>query len=80
MTQGTVHDTRGGSAGEGVPREDALDASQEALIRAWRGLPTLRDPSRFDPWLRSIAANAAPDAADRYRRSGSTLYVFKLPG
>ena len=28
----------------------------------------------------AIAANAAPDAADRYRRSGSTLYVFKLPG
>jgi RNA polymerase sigma-70 factor (ECF subfamily) len=42
-------------------REDALDASQEALIRAWRRLPTLRDPSSFEPWLRSIAANAARD-------------------
>ena len=28
----------------------------------------------------AVAANAAPDAADRYRRSGTTLYVFKLPG
>ena len=28
----------------------------------------------------AVAATAAPDAADRYRRSGSTLYVFGLPG
>jgi PQQ-dependent dehydrogenase (methanol/ethanol family) len=28
----------------------------------------------------AVAATAAADAADRYRRSGTTLYVFKLPG
>ena len=28
----------------------------------------------------AVAANAAADAADRYRRSGTTLYVWKLPG
>jgi hypothetical protein len=28
----------------------------------------------------AVAANAAPDNANRYRRSGTTLYVFKLPG
>ena len=28
----------------------------------------------------AVAATAAPDDANRYRRSGSTLYVFKLPG
>jgi len=28
----------------------------------------------------AVAANAAPDDANRYRRSGTTLYVFKLPG
>lgn len=28
----------------------------------------------------AVAANAAPDDSNRYRRSGSTLYVFKLPG
>jgi PQQ-dependent dehydrogenase (methanol/ethanol family) len=28
----------------------------------------------------AVAANAAPDDANRYRRSGSTLYVFALPG
>lgn len=28
----------------------------------------------------AVAATAAPDDANRYRRSGSTLYVFALPG
>ena len=28
----------------------------------------------------AVAQNAAPDNANRYRRSGTTLYVFKLPG
>jgi RNA polymerase sigma-70 factor (ECF subfamily) len=41
--------------------EDAMDATQEALIRAWRQLPTLRDTARAEPWLRAIAANAARD-------------------
>jgi RNA polymerase sigma-70 factor, ECF subfamily len=29
----------------------AEDAAQEALVRAWRNLPGLRDPDRFDAWL-----------------------------
>jgi outer membrane protein assembly factor BamB len=28
----------------------------------------------------AVAANATADNANRYRRSGTTLYVFKLPG
>lgn len=50
-------------------REDAADASQEALIRAWRRLPGLRDPSRLEPWTRSIAANAARDLLRQRSRS-----------
>jgi RNA polymerase sigma-70 factor (ECF subfamily) len=49
-------------------RELARDAVQEALIRAWRDLPTLRDRDRFDAWLHRILVNAAIDEARRRRR------------
>ena len=38
---------------------DAADATQEALVAAWRQLPRLRDPAAFDGWLNRIVANAA---------------------
>lgn len=38
---------------------DAADATQEALVTAWRQLPRLRDPAAFDGWLNRIVANAA---------------------
>ena len=38
---------------------DAADATQEALVSAWRQLPRLRDPAAFDGWLNRIVANAA---------------------
>ena len=34
----------------------AQDAAQQALIGAWRDLPTLRDPARFDAWLAKLEA------------------------
>jgi RNA polymerase sigma-70 factor, ECF subfamily len=37
---------------------DARDAAQESFIAAWRKLPDLRDPSRFDGWLDRICVNA----------------------
>ena len=36
--------------------------------------------SSHRPTNTAVAANAAADAATRYRRIGTTLYVFKLPG
>lgn len=44
------------------------DAVQATLIRAWRDLPTLRDPKRFDAWLHRILVNACRDEARRRRR------------
>ncbi|MDE3723505.1 sigma-70 family RNA polymerase sigma factor [Nocardiopsis sp. N85] len=38
---------------------DARDAAQEALITAWRKLPTLREPAGFGAWLRRIAGRRA---------------------
>jgi RNA polymerase sigma-70 factor, ECF subfamily len=38
---------------------DAADATQDALLSAWRQLPRLRDAGVFDGWLNRIVANAA---------------------
>jgi len=38
---------------------DAADATQDALVSAWRQLPRLRDTAVFDGWLNRIVANAA---------------------
>jgi RNA polymerase sigma-70 factor (ECF subfamily) len=46
----------------------AQDATQEALIHAWRELPRLRDPDRFDAWLRRLVVNACYDEGRRIRR------------
>lgn len=49
-------------------RDRAEDAVQDALIRVWHELPRLRDPDRFEPWLRRILVNACYDEARRARR------------
>ncbi len=46
----------------------AEDAVQEALVRAWRSLPGLRDPERFDAWLRRLLVRACYDEANRRTR------------
>jgi RNA polymerase sigma-70 factor, ECF subfamily len=41
--------------------DEAADAVQEALIRAWLGLPSFRRGARFSTWLYRICVNAAHD-------------------
>lgn len=48
--------------------ELARDAVQEAMIRAWRDLPGLRDPERFDAWLHRLTVNACLDQIRRRKR------------
>ena len=48
--------------------ELARDAVQDALFRAWRDLPGLRDPDRFDAWLHRLTLNACFDQTRRRRR------------
>jgi len=48
--------------------ELARDAVQEGFLRAWRNLPTLRDPDRFEAWLRSLVSRSCIDVLRRRGR------------
>ena len=48
--------------------ELAEDATQDALVRAWRDLPTLRDVERFDAWLYRLIVRSCTDVARHRRR------------
>ena len=58
----------------------AEDALQEALVIAWRDLPDLRDPDRFDPWIRRLLVNACLVLAVRDRRRLANLRVLPVDG
>ena len=45
----------------------AEDAVQDAFLTAWQRLDTLRDPSKFGPWVCRIARYRAINLAQRYR-------------
>ncbi len=53
-----------------ILRDDdrAHDATQEALIGAWRDLKGLRDPDRFEPWIRRLLVNACYREARKEKR------------
>jgi RNA polymerase sigma-70 factor (ECF subfamily) len=53
-------------------RADAEDAVQEALLRAWRNLGSLRDPAGFEPWFDRILVNVC---RDRLRRSAKVRFI-----
>jgi RNA polymerase sigma-70 factor (ECF subfamily) len=46
----------------------AEDATQQALLTAWRDLPQLRDPARFDAWSYRLLVRACYAEAGRTRR------------
>jgi len=57
--------------------ELARDAVQDGFLSAWRGLPTLRDPERFDAWLRRLVVRSCIDAVRR--RGRRTIEVELTP-
>jgi RNA polymerase sigma factor (sigma-70 family) len=52
----------------------AEDAVQDAFVDAWRSLPGLRDPDRFDAWLTRLLVRSCQDLRRRARRR-----VIELP-
>ena len=48
----------------------AQDAVQEAFIEAWRSLPSLRDPDRFDAWMRRLLVRSCFKGTRRGKRVG----------
>ena len=49
-------------------RDAAADATQHALMAAWRGLPGLRDPVRFEAWTYRLVVRACHAQARRAPR------------
>ena len=45
---------------------------------AWRDLPGLRDPDRFDAWLRRLLVRSCVAEAKRERRIGATIRVLPI--
>jgi RNA polymerase sigma-70 factor (ECF subfamily) len=49
-------------------RDAAADATQRALMEAWRGLPGLREPERFEAWTYRLVVRACHAEARRAPR------------
>ena len=58
-------------------RQRAEDAVQEALVHAWRELPRLRDPDRFEAWLRRLLVNACADEGRYQRRLSAEVRMIR---
>ena len=54
------------------------DAVQDALVIAWRDLPSLRDPDRFDAWLHRLVVRSCVAEAARERRLAANLRVLPI--
>ena len=55
----------------------AHDAVQDALVRCWRDLPSLKDPDRFDGWLRRLLMHSIMDEFRRERRHVAKIQVLR---
>ena len=49
-------------------QQEAEDATQDALVRAWQAAGTLRDPAGFQAWFDRILVNICRDRLRRRRR------------
>ena len=61
-----------------MTRIRASDATQEALVAAWRDLSALRDADRFEAWIHRLLVRACHREARRDRRRRS-VEIHELP-
>ena len=60
-------------------REEAEDAVQDALVKAWKSRWRVRDPEKFPAWLSMIARHRARDVF-RKRRTVPLSEMPEIPG
>ena len=58
----------------------AEDALQNALVLAWRRIPKLRDPDRFEAWVHRILVHACYDESQRARPWIAAVRVLPADG
>ena len=56
----------------------AQDAYQEAMIAAWKQLPFLRDPDRFEAWVHRILVHACYSESRKRTRWATNVRVLDL--
>ncbi|HEV2762587.1 MAG TPA: RNA polymerase sigma factor [Pyrinomonadaceae bacterium] len=59
-----------------VGRDDAEDVAQDALLLAFRALPSIEEPSKFAAWLGAITRNRALRFAESERARGHARVEF----
>jgi len=79
-----VHQVSGSlfAVAQRILRDQALaeDALQNALVLAWRQLPRLREPDRFEAWIHRILVHACYDESRRSRQWRATVRVLPVDG
>jgi RNA polymerase sigma-70 factor (ECF subfamily) len=60
--------------------ERSEDAVQQTLVIAWRELPRLRDPDRFDAWINRLLVHACYVEARRARQWSANIRALPLDG
>ena len=58
-----------------VGPDDGRDATQDALVQAWRSFGALREPAALDAWLRAIVVNRCRNVLRSRRRSVRSIPV-----
>lgn len=57
----------------GLKGSDLDDVVQQTFVRAWKKLPSLRDPRRFRGWLLTIASNLVRDFLGKRSRERTRM-------